>query len=528
MAAISSGQQIAGFHADWPRGFSASALVLLFVLAGHYTTAASLQSVWSDVAAYSHGYVVPLLAGWLLWRQRSRIESASLVRDVAGWAALSATSGAWLVAQSAELQLVSQLLLPLLAVATIWAAFGWPRARLIAPAMAYLYFAIPVWGLVNPLLRRVTALSAGWLASLAGFPVRVENTRISVPAGSFEVANGCSGTNFLVAALTVTVFLVMSRRASRGRKAFIVLGAAAAAVVANWIRVAILVMVGQYTAMQHPLVSEEHYNLGWVLFGLIFVGYLLLASRWLEPAPPPATSVIRDCRSTGGFAALAGALLLGTVVPVTWYALASQPAALSAAGLVQLPQPPAGWTGLQQVASGWRIDAPAADAFSSGAFVRSGAEVRMYRVAYLSESRHRELVSGDSPVGGAARLLEEGSLKLPEARGREVRRATYETPDGSTWLVWYVYRIGHREVSGPGSAKLALAMNRLQLRREPSRLLAIGARCARDCRLAQEQLVEFFLAGALDAQTAPPGGPTVGLRTSLERPTNAVAVKTDT
>ena len=61
--------------------------------------------------------------------------------------------------------------------------------------------------------------------------------------------------------------------------------AGALAVLANWIRVLVIVDAGYTTQMRHVLVSRGHYMFGWVLFTTIMVAFVwLLARPYRRPA----------------------------------------------------------------------------------------------------------------------------------------------------------------------------------------------------------------------------------------------------
>jgi len=59
--------------------------------------------------------------------------------------------------------------MPLLALTATWAAAAGPWHASRIPA-AVLYFALPLWELLNPPLQMLTAVVNLWLTRLAGIP----------------------------------------------------------------------------------------------------------------------------------------------------------------------------------------------------------------------------------------------------------------------------------------------------------------------------------------------------------------------
>ena len=60
--------------------------------------------------------------------------------------------------------------MPMLALTATWAAGGWALARVAAFPLLFLYFALPLWELLNPPLQLLTAVVNLWLTRLAGIP----------------------------------------------------------------------------------------------------------------------------------------------------------------------------------------------------------------------------------------------------------------------------------------------------------------------------------------------------------------------
>src|SRR5690606_30850662 len=94
-----------------------------------------------------------------------------------------------------------QVLLPVLIWLAVAGTLGWRAAFVTTFAVGYLYFAIPVWGVVNSLLQSLTTQVVGWLLHLTGVVATIEGNFIHLPVGTFEIAAGCSGIHFFIVAL---------------------------------------------------------------------------------------------------------------------------------------------------------------------------------------------------------------------------------------------------------------------------------------------------------------------------------------
>jgi exosortase len=233
----------------------------------------TLQVTWSDVyGAHSHGYLVLALAlGFAVraWRAPPPVVVGKPV-----WAALPALLLLLALAVLSEALFIGPsrtALLPLLLLAVIGLCLGANAWWRLAWPVLFLYFALPVWVVFNEPLRRLTTVVSMWLVRATGIPVYVEGSLVHLADGSFEIASGCSGLNYFVAALTLAaVQCTLFLRTWRAR-GLLMLAACLAALLANWLRVASLILVGHVTGMQHYLIRVEHLWYGWALFLVMMI-----------------------------------------------------------------------------------------------------------------------------------------------------------------------------------------------------------------------------------------------------------------
>ena len=148
----------------------------------------------------------------------------------------------------------------LLVLAVVWTVLGNRVARVLLFPILFIGFAIPIWFPLSPLLQDLTADAVFGVVRLLGIPAFREENVIALPAGSLSIEEACSGMRYLLAALTLgTLYAYLSYDTLRARLV-VVLIAAAAAVLANMVRVFIVVYLGYATDMQHPLI---HDHLAW-------------------------------------------------------------------------------------------------------------------------------------------------------------------------------------------------------------------------------------------------------------------------
>lgn len=258
---------------------------LAFALSAYlfYPSATSLDARWdTNHESYSHGYYI-LLAGILLVLRQWRHISLS---DVTPYppALLALISGclAWLVAHIGNIRIGEQLMLPFIALSLVYLLAGKFVGRRLTFPFLIIYTVIPVWDVLNPALQNLTTMVSSSVLDLFGVAVYIQGNQISIPAGNFVVASGCSGLNYLLMCIFLSLLYGHLYLHNKKRQ-LVMLGAGIlTGVICNWVRVTSIIAIGQITEMQSSVIND-HENLGLVVFG-IFTIPLMLFGRHLEIA----------------------------------------------------------------------------------------------------------------------------------------------------------------------------------------------------------------------------------------------------
>jgi exosortase len=137
---------------------------------------------------------------------------------------------------------------------------------------AYLIFIYPFWGIFTGFLQQLSTIVVSNFMSLTPIPTYVENEFITIPAGTFEIANGCSGLRYLISVLAISVLYAFFNLRQTKQIFLFFSVAIIGALITNWIRIAIIILVGHFTDMQSSLI-EDHNMFGWYIF-IPFVYFL--------------------------------------------------------------------------------------------------------------------------------------------------------------------------------------------------------------------------------------------------------------
>lgn len=263
-----------------------------------------LSQRWLTDPQYSHGFLIPLFALFLLWQRRERLLTSAYQPSWLGIPVL-AVAGAMQLAggyyYSPWLEQVS--LLP--AIAGLALVIG-GRAALAAgwPALAFLLFMVPLPGrldkaLTGPLQRVATLASTNVLQTL-GFFAQAEGNVIVLRDYELGIVEACSGLRMLMVFLATAVGVALTVRRSLKQRVIVVLSAVPIAVLCNVIRITT-------TGIMHDTVGHEVANLvyhnlaGWLMapLALAFLGLeLLILGRLFVIEPEVSPQVVRPWQST--------------------------------------------------------------------------------------------------------------------------------------------------------------------------------------------------------------------------------------
>lgn len=464
------------------RAIAAMLLVALPFLV-FWPSTGSLLVRWQDTVhrTYTHGLLVVALSLWMIWRGRARWSGTVRVFP-AGVAVLVAPGFLWLIAYRAGLQIVHQALLPLIALAALATCFGPQLTRRIWLPVAYLYFAIPVWDAINPLLQWISVMAVRLMLRVCGIPAYFSGDTFNIPAGTFEIASGCSGLHFFVVATTIAVLYGEINNDGWKTRARLILLAAALAMVTNWVRVFIIVLAGHLTDMQHYLVSGEHYSFGWFMFAGVMLAYFIIVRRW--PVTPPTDAPASGENWTKAVPGAGLALAIAAMLPASALSMLDQNVA--AAPGEMLPARVAGWDSSASRPGDWQPAFKGADAEQRSGYRSAGHIVDAYVATYLQQRQNKEAIGYEnSPLG--AGLSAQGRTRTVSRGWLEVRA---QDPQGDDWLVWYVYRMDGRWYSKPLDLQLAYGVRSLFAAPLTS-VIVLRTPCSGDCETAREILERF-------------------------------------
>ena len=478
-------------------------LASLFAVA-YFDSIRVLGVLWLGLEEVSDnsGLLAVVCTCYLLYSKRTKFKQTSPHPNLWAGVVLLIFSLLWFIAKVVDVQSAHLALLPFILLAAIALLLGNRFFQLSLIPILILLFAIPIWWPLLPYLREVTTFATHLNLNLINRPILVDGYVLHLPGGSFLIDESCAGLRFLMVTVLLTfVSADIFEHTLRKFTALLCLGTFLS-LIANWIRVLIIVLVGDYTQMQHSLV-EDHADLGWVVYGIVVLIPFYLFNHWLSKSyqEPPQSEGKRHKGTVNTPKFLFVVVLTCTLLlsgPILTYSLEryqgpgntiQAPFALEPAILVN--------EALGDKETDWRPKFLNASQYLNVRYDLSGRIINTHIVHYQYQQQGAELINVNNVFGDDSRWVEQNGKVLQVIHGLNsdnklsVQSLEMSGATGQRLLVWYWYDIGGRRSVDPLHAKL-LEVVALFSGRTDATLISVSTLCELTCSEANSTLEQFL------------------------------------
>lgn len=385
--------------APWRRPLAAWVLLQAVILAAYWHTARGMAMLWMSSETYAHGFVVPVISLWLVWRQRAVLAPMVPRPGRFAWLLMAGAAALWLAGDLVAVNAATQLALVALIVLAVPAVLGWQVARALVFPLGFLFFAVPIGDFLLPRMMEWTADFTVMALRASGIPVYREGLQFIIPSGAWSVVEACSGIRYLIASVTAgCLFAYLSYEGMRKRLMFVGV-AIVVPLVANWVRAYLIVLLGHLSG-NTIATGVDHLIYGWLFFGLVIGVMFLIGSRWVDPpqkAPQAVVPAQAGLAQRGPWLGFALALLM-VLAPYAVHAMMGLTAGTSAVQLAA-PQIVAPWRATAQPASTWVPAFRNANAeLDMGLADAQGVPVGLHVSYYRQQDYVRKLVSSENTL----------------------------------------------------------------------------------------------------------------------------------
>jgi exosortase len=270
------------------------ALAVMFLVLYGPILEALILDWWRD-PNYGHGFLVPVFAGFVLWKERTRLAEIPLKPSNFGFLVMLGAVGLLLVGSLGAELFTSRFSMLVLIGGIVMFLAGWRMLRAVSFPLAFLILMIPIPVLIFNKIAFPLQLVASRFATsglqLVNVPVLREGNLIQLPNYTLEVVDACSGIRSLMTLITLAVaygYLVENRRWARY---LLVLLMIPIAIVSNGIRI-MGTGILTYKFGHEAAEGFFHEFSGWVIFVAAMI--LMFACHWVLRKIPGGKKVASD------------------------------------------------------------------------------------------------------------------------------------------------------------------------------------------------------------------------------------------
>lgn len=271
-----------------------AALAILIVFLYHEIVARMFRNWWED-PNFSHGFLIPLFSGFLIWRQWKQLAQIPVSPSWTGIIVVAGSLNILVVGVLGVEMFLSRSSLVFLAAGLVILFLGWNHFKAILFPWAFLFLMIPIPVIIFnqaafPLQLLASQFASG-LLELLGVPVLREGNVIHLPAMPLEVAEACSGIRSLMSLVALAVIYGYLLEPKISRRMVLAGAAVPIAVVANGLRVVGTGLLVYWWDPEKAL-GFFHTFSGWLIFivslAMLFGlhGAVRFISRWRMAGKP--------------------------------------------------------------------------------------------------------------------------------------------------------------------------------------------------------------------------------------------------
>ena len=496
------------FGSVWPKALSVLLVTLLSILVIYRDTALSMVEIWARSETFTHGFLVPPISLWLIWRVRKDL-APILPRPNAWFLLVPVGAGFfWLLAELAAVGVVAQFALLTMLVFSVPAVLGLPVARRILFPLAFLYFAVPFGEFAMPFFMDWTAKITVVGLRMSGIPVYREGLQFVIPSGNWSVVEACSGIRYLIASVTVGTLFAYLNYTSLKRRVLFVAVSFVVPIIANWVRAYLIVMLGHLSGNKLAA-GVDHLIYGWVFFGLVIMAMFWVGARWREDEL--STGIGDDAlgaSSQGKSGALPvllsgiAFLLAALVWPVAEWKIGSDlPPQVSR---IEPLAPIAGWRVSEQALADWTPHFDNPSAFLQSSYESEVHQVGLHIAYYRNQDHDRKMVSSNNVLVVSKdpqwnRVAGGNRQAMWKADPVTVRTAELASANSQRLVVWQLYWINGHLTASDVIAKAYTALMRLLGQGDDSAVLFFFA--PKESAAGGEKAIEDFVQAAAPAVT---------------------------
>jgi exosortase D (VPLPA-CTERM-specific) len=494
----SSEQQLQ--HASNPWFFFGLFFVAAIVAGLIFYAGLDLMVVAWEADEYNHGYMIPLVALFLVWQKINQLPAA--MSEGAWWGFLFVVVGLllWVLGEVSSIYTIIQYGWLITFAGLVFALVGNSGMKLLWPALVYLFFMIPLpsflYNNLSSQLQQISSVLGVAVIRLFDISVYLEGNVIDLGAMQLQVAEACNGLRYLFPLMSFGFLIAYLYRGPLWHKVIIFLSTIPITVLMNSIRIGLIGVSVEYWGIEMAQGVLHDFE-GWVVFmaclAVLFVEMSVLNALSKSRIPvldqldldtPSVTVKWSDFKFSWQ---KQRPLLISTVVlllciPLTQLVQERTEEPPLRKAFNNFPLLHNNWIGSEQGVEKEILDALQLTDYLSANFFHkdSAANVNVWIAYYASQRKGASIHSPRSCLPGGGWVIESleefdvDGIAHPSGSTLKVNRAVIKK-DGYTQVVYYWFDGRNRNITNEYAAKWYIFEDAMTINRTDGALVRVIA-----------------------------------------------------
>ena len=228
-----------------------------------------LVSRWASQEEYSHGFLIPIVAVWLLWMRGDALR-ANVGRPVwAGPAVILVATLMHVIGETSAIFILSQLGFVLALIGLVLGLGGYSLLRTAFIPILFLLFAIPMPYFVDSMmsvrLQLISSELAAFFIRMFQIPVYLDGNIINLGYYKVQVVEACSGLRYIYPLLSLSFLAAYLFHAPIWQRAVVFFSSIPITIVMNSVRIGLVGVTVNYWGTQ-AADNVLHFFEGWIIF----------------------------------------------------------------------------------------------------------------------------------------------------------------------------------------------------------------------------------------------------------------------
>ena len=496
---------------DKPITSLAGLLVALVILHAMYFDAVQKMVLQWNSPEYGHGYFIPLITLYFIWKLRHEMLARPQRNSWAGVVVMLAGILIYYVGELGTLYVVTQYAWLLTLYGLLLTFLGWPRFRVIIMPLLFLAFMIPlpnfIYANLSSELQLISSKIGVAVIRLFGISVYLEGNVIDLGTYKLQVVEACSGLKYLFSLTTIGFICAWVFRGAMWKRIVIFLSTVPITIFMNSFRIGVTGILVEYGGTKHAEGFLHEFE-GLVIFGaamLILIAEMAILAR-IGRNKTTLVAALADIGSTDAGPSqgltisrsfILGLLLIATAGLSFSYVGKRQEVVPQRKPLSSFPLEIDGWKGEAGRLEAIYLKALKLTDYLLARYHKGGRSLELYIAYYASQKKGASVHSPRSCLPGGGWRIQRHEIRGIDVNGKIVPVNRVLIRKGSyTTLVYYWFRQRGRDMSNEYLVKWRLFTDAISRNRTDGSLvrLTINIPEGLDVRHADAALTEFLRA----------------------------------